>query len=112
MPILLTVCGSISWRAVGDADKIRELLADVASIGKKRAAGEGQVLRWEVQDAPFLDVFSAGHLHPDGSLGRPVPPTCLEGRNSVRHSGTGLAGLRPPYIHPDRQHQLTLPMFI
>ena len=34
---------SLTWRAVGDPDLIRDLLTDLPSIGKHRSVGEGLV---------------------------------------------------------------------
>lgn len=108
MPLLVTPAQSLTWHAVGDAEAIQSLLEGIVAIGKKRSQGEGHVLRWEVVAAPDLDLFSAGHCHPDNSLGRPCPPECLEQRPDLRtHLGT--AGVRPPYMHPSRRHEVFLP---
>lgn len=107
MPVLVTVCPAVTWHAVGDRDGVAELLAELTAIGKKRGSGEGQVLAWSVTSVD-LDEFTAGHLHPDGTLGRAAPPQCLGGRRVVT-GGHGWTGLRPPYMHPARQQQLALP---
>jgi CRISPR type IV-associated protein Csf3 len=107
MPLLATVCPSVTWHAVGDPAAIRALLATVLAIGKKRSHGEGRVLAWEVTPAA-AGPWAAAHLHPDGALGRPAPPACLAGR-AVTARGRGTAGLRPPYMHPARQQELCLP---
>jgi CRISPR type IV-associated protein Csf3 len=107
MPLLATVCEAVTWQAVGDPAQIQALLSDIAAIGKKRAWGEGQVLSWEVTPSP-ASWWQAGHLHQDGTLGRPTPPQCLTGRH-VATGGRATAGLRPPYMHPARQHELLLP---
>lgn len=113
MPLLVTPCASVTWHAVGDPTAIRELLEPIVSIGKKRSTGEGHVLRWEVQLAEDLDKFTAGHLHPDGTLGRPCPQTCRDRAGAeVIDGGLGRAGIRPPYMHPARQHQLALPALL
>lgn len=113
MPLLVTPCASVTWHAVGNVDAVRKLLDQVTSIGKKRATGEGHVLAWEVTAAPDLDEFTAGHLHPDGSLGRPTPEACRNRCGSeVLDGGQGRAGIRPPYMHPSRQHTLTLPALL
>lgn len=109
MPLLVTPCPSVVWWAVGDPARILELLDPIRSIGKKRTSGEGSVLSWEVTAVPWLDPVAAGHLHPDGTLGRPTPPACLNHLPVVRDGGVGRAGLRPPYMHPGRQQQLHLP---
>lgn len=112
MPLLVTACRSITWHAVGDVDAVRELVEQITSIGKKRSSGEGHVLGWEVAAAPDLDVAAAGHLHPDGTLGRPTPAACLAQLGDVVDGGHGRAGIRPPYMHPGRQHDLHLPALL
>lgn len=109
MPLLVTPCPSVTWHAIGDPDKITEILQEILTIGKKRSTGEGQVLNWEVTATPNTAHATAAHLHPDGSLGRPTPPACLTAIGPVQTGGYGRAGIRPPYMHPHRQHDLHLP---
>lgn len=109
MPLLVTPTASVTWTCVGDAVAIADLLAGVGHIGKKRSAGEGRVLSFDVEAAPELTFHAAAHLHPDASLGRPTPPACVPGPDMVRHGGLASAGIRPPYVHHSRQHQLLLP---
>jgi CRISPR type IV-associated protein Csf3 len=108
MPLLVTVCTAVTWHAVGDPDVIRRILAGLMAIGKKRSCGEGRVLSWEVTPCP-LSPWQAAHLHPDGTLGRPAPASCLAG-TGVTAGGSGTAGLRPPYMHPARQATVLLPV--
>lgn len=108
MPLLVTATSAIVWRAVGDPAQIDDVVQSVAAIGKKRAQGEGRVLSWTVSVDLTLDQWSAGHLYPDGRLGRICPPECLEGRHVVT-GGVGLGGVRPPAMHPDRQRSTHLP---
>lgn len=103
MPLLVTACSAVTWRAVGEPDRIRELLTPVAAIGKKRATGHGRVIEWVIETAPDVDAWSAGHTHPDGSLGRTTPPRCLLQRPEILDAGVGPAGVRPPYMHPATQ---------
>ncbi len=112
MPLLVTPCLSVTWHAIGAPDAVRELLEGLVSIGKKRGSGEGHVLRWEVTPAADLDPYAAAHLHPDGTLGRPTPSACLAGHGDVVDGGLGRAGIRPPYMHPGRQHELHLPALL
>ncbi len=112
MPLIVTPCASVVWRAVGDVDGVWDLVSGIWSVGKKRAAGEGRVLRWEVTALDEgADRWAAAHLHPTGDLGRPTPVECLAGRD-VPTGGLGCAGLRPPYMHPARQQVLALPVFL
>lgn len=113
MPLLVTSTSAVTWTCVGDVDEITRLLEPVQAIGKKRAHGNGHVLRWEVRRSPGLDAWAAGHLHPDGSLGRPCPPACLEEATTavvgVDELATGRTGIRPPLVHPSRQVEQLLP---
>lgn len=108
MPLIRTVTTRLTWRGVGDVDLIRDLLAPVVSIGKKRRSGQGHVVRWRVEPDAELDPWAASHLHPDHTLGRTAPAACLAAHD-VDDGGTGTAGLRPPYFHPQRQYTLHLP---
>lgn len=110
MPIMTTICTAVTWHAVGDVDRVRTLLLEVAAIGKKRRTGHGRVLTWTITPAPELTPWRAGHLHPDGTLGRPVPTSCLTDHPNTLTTGVGPAGIRPPYIHPATQQQLHLPV--
>lgn len=110
MPLLVTLTRTLIWRGVGDLAAVRRVLEPVAAIGKKRSQGEGRVLAWEFSAAPDLDPWTAGHLHPDGTLGRPCPDGCLAGAVPCPATGGfGVTGIRPPYIHPLRQVGQHLP---
>ena len=111
MPLLVTPCLTVTWRAIGDPSAVWDLLHGIAAIGKKRSHGEGHVLAWDVTAEPGLDPWAAAHLHPDGTLGRPTPDGCLTGQTII-DGGRGTAGLRPPYMHPARQHTLHLPALL
>lgn len=108
MPDLVAAITSLTWRAVGDPDRVEELLTQIPAIGKGRTHGEGVILHWDVAPVPNGDVHAFSHLHLDGSIGRACPPDCLpdslrEGRHPI------IAGLRPPLMHPARQHTLYVP---
>ncbi|WP_237723966.1 MULTISPECIES: hypothetical protein [unclassified Rhodococcus (in: high G+C Gram-positive bacteria)] len=109
MPLPLTVCRHLVWRAVGDPAAVAELLAPIVSIGKKRGAGHGHVLSWTVDEAPEADGWEFAHLYPDNSLGRTAPTECLDGAREVPTGGVGPMGLRPPYMHPNRRARVLLP---
>lgn len=108
MPVVVTVCRAVQWRAVGHPDQVTNLIMPIAAIGKKRSQGEGAVLAWHVRADPAGDPHAFAHLHHDGSLGRPAPTDCVPA--DVAHGGSGRAGLRPPYTHPSRQADLLLPL--
>lgn len=46
VPVMAHPATSLTWRAVGDPESIRDLLTDLGSIGKHRGVGEGLVSRW------------------------------------------------------------------
>lgn len=99
VPVMAHPATSLTWRAVGDPDAIRDLLADLGSIGKHRGVGEGLVSRWEVAETPEVDPWSAGHEHDPGVLGRTVPLRCqASGEHPLRPAE--VAAIRPPYLHP------------
>lgn len=116
MPLLVTTTPQVTWHAVGDPAAITDLLTPMNSIGKKRSTGEGHVMSWDITAAHDLDPLTAGHLHPDGTLGRPTPPACRERLEEVlgpvAGGGFGTAGIRPPYMHAARQHPLFLPALL
>lgn len=107
-PVLATVCPAITWHAYGDPDLIAELLTGLPSVGGRRGTGEGTVLAWAVTEQDVGDPDAFAHTHPDGSLGRPVPAACAR-QYGFPADRTGLAGLRPPMFHRDRQRLLVLP---
>lgn len=111
MPLTLTTCSAVTFDAVADPDALRALLEPIAAIGKKRAAGHGRVLSWHIETTD-RDHWDAAHLHPDGSLGRPTPSSCLATTDASTPTQTprqGAAGIRPPYVHPSRARHLLLP---
>lgn len=44
------VCSAVVWYATGDRDAALAALQGVRFIGKRRAAGYGEVVRWETED--------------------------------------------------------------
>lgn len=99
IPVIAHPVTTLTWRAVGDPDQIGDLLSSLSCIGKHRGVGEGVVSRWNVTTDPDRDWWSAGHEHEPGVLGRTIPVRCY--RTNIHHSvPTGLAAIRPPYLHP------------
>lgn len=97
IPVMAQPATTLTWRAVGDPDGIRDLLADVGSIGKHRNIGEGLVTHWTITETPDTDPWSAGHEHRPGILGRAIPLRCAP-PHGPRPIVT--AAIRPPYLHP------------
>lgn len=113
IPILAHLTTSLTWHAVGDADAIRELLEELPAIGKHTGTGEGIVTDWTVAPAPELSVWSAGHEHSPGILGRPTPVRCT----GLPGATTGIGdehelrttAVRGPYLHPSTRFAAYLP---
>ena len=111
LPVPVTVAYAVAWRAVGDPDKLRELTSAITSIGGRRNSGEGAVLSWDVTVDEAGDWNQFGHLHPDGTLGRPTPTSCASKLpdTTFNPARTGMAGIRPPYFHAATQRHVLLP---
>ncbi|CAM3305033.1 CRISPR-associated protein Cas6 C-terminal domain-containing protein [Tsukamurella hominis] len=113
IPVLVHQTLSLTWRAVGDPDRVRELLEELPAIGKYTGTGEGVVARWTVDDADHLTGWSAGHEHAPGILGRATPGRCLEHRDAPADLGeqhpVRVTAVRAPYLHPSTQHEAFLP---
>jgi hypothetical protein len=64
----------VSWICTGDKDQITELLGDLPFIGKKRAQGFGEIIKWSVEKTdldPLLDE--------NGAPRRPIPEHLYQG---------------------------------
>lgn len=106
-PVLTVPAYGVVWRGVGDPDRVLEIVKDIPSIGGRRGAGEGRVLRWEIAgQTGDSDLY--GHVMADRRLGRPVPIECAE-RVGATYWKPGSAGIRPPLFHVKRQHILAVP---
>ncbi|SIJ22338.1 Uncharacterised protein [Mycobacteroides abscessus subsp. abscessus] len=99
IPAMAHIATTLTWRAVGDPDPILELLTDLQAIGKNRGVGEGLVTRWSVITTPEVDLWSAGHEHAPGVLGRSIPIRCVRGTRADPERAV-TATIRPPYLHP------------
>lgn len=110
IPVVVTACRSLTWRAIGDPDEVRDLLTDVTVIGKKWGTGQGMVLKWVVTDlgpiphgASALDWLLRG---PGDRIARPV----VAHRRTLDHLGlpadvdTIPHTHRPPYWRPNQAH--------
>lgn len=105
MPSPVVQCSSVRWRAVGDPDVTLALLRTLRFIGRRRATGEGAVLRWTVHAATPVDLGDWAHRDWD-SLLRPCPPECADTLQVPYR--LGLYATRPPSWHPDRLTELAM----
>lgn len=110
IPVMAHPSTHLTWRAVGDPERINDLLTDLPAIGKHTGVGEGLVTRWEITPTPEINDWTAGHEHEPGVLGRTTPPRCLHSA----HTTTGPLGtdtLRPPYLHPASRAEAFQPAY-
>lgn len=109
-PVLNLPARAVRWTAVGCAEEVEGLLGSLTSIGGRRGAGEGAVMRWEVVTAtPDVSAWHFGHTGMFGTENqRPLPLSCARilGLDNTR---TCVAGIRPPVLHPSRQRRLSMP---
>lgn len=70
----IIIAARIEWDVEGDDQGIAETLGDVFWIGKRRAAGYGEVSNWDMQYGN-----SDGLVGPSGEPMRPIPATRFKG---------------------------------
>lgn len=110
IPVMAHAVHSLTWRAVGDPDRIRELLIDLPSIGKHRGTGEGLVSSWDVAECAGADHWSFGHEHEAGILGRATPLRCFAKYvPTPATGGLGVSAIRPPYLNPHTRTEVHYP---
>ncbi|AYE99533.1 hypothetical protein C0J29_31705 (plasmid) [Mycobacterium paragordonae] len=100
LPVIAHPTTHLTWRAVGDADTITELLTELPAIGKHRNIGEGLVTQWNITRTPDVTPWTAGHCHQPGLLGRPTPARCLTNHPDTQTGPHIRTALRPPYLDP------------
>ena len=108
MPVNVCITGPLTWFCVGDIDEIRDLLANIKSIGKKRAYGFGQIAldnagrpAWIVK--PWHEDWSIRDS--SGRLMRHIPFSGeFKPEMMVRHWG-----VRPPCWLPENQIVCEIP---
>lgn len=95
LPLVVTLAGELTWWAVGDPERVRDLLADVTQVGKKRSQGEGVVVGWDVIDAgpPEWEPI----VWHDGRVARPIPARAAASLG-VPGAATVVEQYRPPYF--------------
>lgn len=98
LPLYLRTTDAITWYAVGESTRVRDLLNGCHSIGKKRSIGNGQVSKWSVHECN-----NDWHLWgPQEQLMRPMPKRII-GREipvtTILHWGW-----RPPtWLHSNKE---------
>lgn len=110
IPVMAHAVQTVTWRAVGNPDLIRDLLTDLPSIGKHRGTGEGVVSNWHITECPEEQHWSFGHEHEPGILGRSTPLRCLADHTPIPTTGgPGHSAIRPPYLNPHSRTDVHYP---
>jgi CRISPR type IV-associated protein Csf3 len=104
IPVETAHVAELHWYAVGDADGVRRLLDLVSRLGRRRAVGEGTVLRWRVVELDEVwDGFPT--LSADGAAMRHLPLD-VEG---LRDYAVRIGCVRPPYWARAREQEVACP---
>ena len=102
MPLISYLIDEMWWYVVGEKERIEYLLSRISYLGKKRAQGQGLVMKWKVEEIPedWSEIK-------DDRWTRAVPCKFLEdirpGMNFTYRS------YRPPYWHPSSFAMCTVP---
>jgi len=104
-PQVIRTVSDIEFYGVGTISKIRELLSYIHAIGKKPAAGWGQVREWIVE--PFPEDWSTAGKY---GLMRPMP---VESYKPDRHDYQIMeCALLPPYWKTDKTELCYMPKVV
>ncbi len=93
----------LAWWCVGDAEAIRELLALVTHLGKRRAVGSGRVREWLVEPCETWDGFPVMR---EGRPLRNLPPDWPGLASGVE---VAAANLTYPYWERHREEVCAVP---
>lgn len=106
MPSPVVVCPALQWQAVGDPEAVYRLLHGLRFIGRRRAVGEGGILRWEVEEVT-TPAGRWGHIdHRGDEIIRPCPVECATSLEVDYRLGQ--YAIRPPSWHPDRLMEVAM----
>lgn len=93
---------TMTFYAVGDAEQVRDLLACIHYLGKRRGVGHGKIVRWEVEQ---IDAWEGFPVLREGRPIRPLPldwPGLGEHRREFRVPS-------PPYWERWREEEMAVP---
>lgn len=105
MPIFYLLADEIRWYCVGDANVVRDLLAGIDCIGKKRSQGWGVIRSWTVE--PSVEDWSEAR---GGVVTRAIPALAAADRGL--DGDPGWYGVRPAYWDVDNQADVLLPSLV
>ena len=112
IPIPVTTAPKILWSGVGDVPSVLNLVKGIQSIGQRRRAGIGSILRWEIEELDSSPNH-AGHLNPASDrpmIARPCYSSCMESLPvPFTEVYSTVGGVRPPYWHQSTQDSVYLP---
>jgi hypothetical protein len=91
-PIVTSIVPKMEAYCVGETGEIMRLLEGVTHLGKKRSAGYGAVVKWEIEEMEDVDC-----VQKNGILIRPVPARF---ENVVIDEAPQLIGWTNPYWNP------------
>jgi CRISPR type IV-associated protein Csf3 len=94
---------AIVWFALGDPVGVRELVALIGYVGKKRSVGLGRVTRWTVEDCEAWPGFPVLDME-----GRPLRPLPLDWPGLGAHRVEPRV-LEPPYWERWREQDAAVP---
>lgn len=94
----------IEWWCTGDLEGVRDLLALVMCLGKKRSVGKGEIAEWRVEECePWGDGF------PVLRAGEPMRPLPLDWPGMNADAERGYRVLRAPYFQRWREEECAVP---
>lgn len=95
-----TVCDTLEAYAIGDPDKVADLLREIFQLGKHRNAGYGHIDRWTVEPMTVTDIDVVVR---NGRLIRPIPEAAAEALGITLCDDPGFASWTVPYWHGGSQ---------
>ncbi len=98
MPLPTLVTDRVVWYAYGDLERVKDLLQDVMSLGKKRNYGNGMVIAWSID--PMDEDWSTWR---GDRLMRPVPGPLLADIEWNGPFNMQYIAYRAPQWHPANQ---------
>lgn len=105
MPSHVLLASTLTWFVVGDAERIGAMLRAVRAIGRRRATGEGVIMRWSVEPLSG-DPWRTIHVGDGNELIRPCPVEVAE--NLDVDYRLGFYAIRPPSWNPNRLVEMAM----
>lgn len=97
----------ITWWALGDPARVRWLLAWITHLGKRRAVGNGAVVRWEVRELGAAELWEGFPVLREGLPLRNLPLDA-PGVDDA-HAREGYACVMFPYWEREREERCWTP---